>query len=262
MYYTYIYLDPRKPGRYSYKDIGLLFEPIYVGKGKNNRYKAHLFNYKKHYNPLFGNKLNKIINCGLEPIYIIRNHNSEELAINDEVSLISLIGRKTQNKGPLLNLTNGGDGISGHFHSASVKAKISIASKARILSPQSRLKISQTLKGHLVSNDTRKKISKACKGNVRTKEQLLKSALSNTGQKRTPETKRKISIANSGSKNWKAKAFQYRLIDPYKNIIICNGNLTKVIKSNRLVYHTLMKNINSDFSIRDGRCKGWKCEKI
>jgi hypothetical protein len=33
MHYLYMYLDPRKPGRFSYLNkISLLFEPIYVGK--------------------------------------------------------------------------------------------------------------------------------------------------------------------------------------------------------------------------------------
>ena len=41
-FYVYIYLDPRKPGRYCYEEVSFLFEPIYVGKGKNNRYKTHL----------------------------------------------------------------------------------------------------------------------------------------------------------------------------------------------------------------------------
>jgi hypothetical protein len=36
IFYNYIYLDPRKPGRYTFKNLNfsLLFEPFYVGKGK------------------------------------------------------------------------------------------------------------------------------------------------------------------------------------------------------------------------------------
>ena len=38
IYYNYVYLDPRKPGRYIYDDINVsfLYEPYYVGKGKIN----------------------------------------------------------------------------------------------------------------------------------------------------------------------------------------------------------------------------------
>lgn len=41
-YYTYIYLDPRKPGKYEYtlkneETIRFDYEPFYVGKGTGNR---------------------------------------------------------------------------------------------------------------------------------------------------------------------------------------------------------------------------------
>jgi len=32
MFYVYIYLDPRKPGRYVYGDYCFLYEPFYVWK--------------------------------------------------------------------------------------------------------------------------------------------------------------------------------------------------------------------------------------
>ena len=37
MHYVYAYLDPRKPGKYSYKglNVSFLYEPFYIGKGKN-----------------------------------------------------------------------------------------------------------------------------------------------------------------------------------------------------------------------------------
>ncbi len=64
---VYVFLNPSKPGSYKYNDIEFQFEPIYVGKGKINRPKNHLFRYKngKSY---FYNKLKKIIGQGHEPM--------------------------------------------------------------------------------------------------------------------------------------------------------------------------------------------------
>ena len=47
IYYTYVYLDTRKSGFYSYSGLNnerfvFNYEPFYIGKGKNNRFKDHL----------------------------------------------------------------------------------------------------------------------------------------------------------------------------------------------------------------------------
>ena len=49
-YYVYIYLDPRKPGKYYYPnmDVCFLFEPFYVGKGKNKQMYSHLKETKEN----------------------------------------------------------------------------------------------------------------------------------------------------------------------------------------------------------------------
>ena len=38
-FYVYCYMDPRKPGKYTYDglDICFLYEPFYIGSGKNNK---------------------------------------------------------------------------------------------------------------------------------------------------------------------------------------------------------------------------------
>lgn len=69
-YYVYAYLDTRKPGKYIYDDLNFEYEPIYVGKGKNRRYKNHL-SLRNTMNNHFYYKLNKIINEGFEPSIII-----------------------------------------------------------------------------------------------------------------------------------------------------------------------------------------------
>ena len=52
-FYVYALLDPRKPGRYEYKDICFLYEPFYIGKGCGDRAKIHFEKgeIKRNYNP-------------------------------------------------------------------------------------------------------------------------------------------------------------------------------------------------------------------
>lgn len=110
-FYNYIYLDPRKPGRYTYSTISFLFEPFYVGKGKNNRYKEHLLNIRKDHmitlNALFYNKLKKITSERVPYIVKINFTDSEVDAYTEEVRLITEIGSSNIseiNDGPLTNI--------------------------------------------------------------------------------------------------------------------------------------------------------------
>jgi hypothetical protein len=119
-YYIYIYLDPRKYGKCCYENFSFLYKPIYVGKGKNNRYKL---NYKR--NEFFKNKINKIKKLGLEPIVFKLYENlNEEKSFEFEKNLIKEIGRLDLGTGPLLNMTDGGEGISGYKHTEKNKNRI------------------------------------------------------------------------------------------------------------------------------------------
>jgi hypothetical protein len=119
-FYIYIYLDQRKSGRYCYNDVCFLFEPIYVGKGKNKRIKN--INGR---NPFFKNKINKIKNLELEPIVFKLFENlSEKVSFELEEKLIKEIGRIDLGTGPLLNMTDGGEGTSGHIVSEETKELI------------------------------------------------------------------------------------------------------------------------------------------
>jgi len=116
-FYIYIYLDPRKLGKYCYSDICFLFEPFYVGKGKNERWKDNRGRSK-----IFKNKINKIKESGLEPIVFKLYENlNENNSFILECQLIKLIGRKQLNNGTLINLTNGGEGGSGLILSDKLK---------------------------------------------------------------------------------------------------------------------------------------------
>ena len=208
IFYTYIYLDPRKMGSYKYGNYEFEAEPFYVGKGKGNRCNEHLFE-AKHYIVLkwIGNKhkyykIRNILKSGFEPIILkIEKELNEQAALDLEIWMIWAIGRSDLKLGPLTNHTDGGEcpmyrkglppwniGIS-----ATKKAKqdMSIAQKRRFASPEARkilsdqikgkkhsvetkIKMSNSRKGHTVSEDTRKKISETLKSKKRSEEDKQK----------------------------------------------------------------------------------------
>jgi len=114
MYYVYLYLDPRKKGSYSYGDFHFEYEPFYVGKGIRDRYLSHLRiarGTRKGKNNKIISKIKSIINDGSEPIIFkfLENLNKDEYN-TQEIYLIKSIGKCCDNSGPLLNITDGGDG--------------------------------------------------------------------------------------------------------------------------------------------------------
>ena len=178
MYYVYVYLDPRKPGVYKYSgDFKFNFEPFYVGKGKKRRMKHHIWEAKtesQHWcNPHKKAKIKKIISQNLKPeIKIIFETDNEREAFEKEKNTIAAIGRHPI--GPLTNMTDGGDGISGYKQSEETKRKIG-----------------QSNSGKKRTKDQLKSMSERVKG----------SNHPFYGGKRSEEVKKKVSIANSGSRN-------------------------------------------------------------
>lgn len=114
-FYSYIYYDPSRNN-----------EPIYVGKGHGKRAWQHLSIKKTH---PFIQRLQYMRRNGIEPIIGFYAGLDEEFCILLEQELISHFGRKDLGKGPLLNLTDGGEGSSGLVISEDTRKKLSIAKK-------------------------------------------------------------------------------------------------------------------------------------
>lgn len=147
-FYVYCLLDPRKPGPFRYGKWVFTHEPFYVGKGSNDRAFDHL-KETSSYNPFKGRVIRKILKEELELIVTIKKkHLSEIDAFELEKSLISKIGRRQLKLGPLTNLTDGGEGVSGKVWSNVERLKQSIRQKKRHAnkSDQDILNFSNTIK--------------------------------------------------------------------------------------------------------------------
>jgi rubrerythrin len=148
VFYCYVLLDPRKPGPFCYGKLKFDFEPFYVGKGTGKRCERHVTSAVR--DPLSGNrhKKNKILNILRSGLDVVvhkgQNLYDEAGAHLVERKLIALIGRKDLKKGPLTNLTDGGEGSvnvaqvvrdtigsknSQAYHSKSAKEKRAFARK-------------------------------------------------------------------------------------------------------------------------------------
>jgi len=192
-FYTYIYLDPRNPGKYIYGDYIFEFEPFYIGKGKYEQHLTHLNEaknflkkstidvQKKCSNSYKIFKIRKIINSGLEPIILkVEENLSEQQSFDLEIWLIWAIGRNDLKTGPLSNLTSGGEGCSGYIKSIETRKKLSESQKGershmwgKHHSSETKKKMSLSRRGEKnplygvhPSTETRKKMSEKKKGYV------------------------------------------------------------------------------------------------
>ena len=151
-HYIYCYLDPRKSGIFIYDNLVFNFEPIYIGMGKNKRIEKHLCPcyLKNRKNLFFYNVLNKILSENIEPIrYKLYQNLTDVEALKLEIEYIKLIGRSDQNKGPLCNLTDGGEGggaMKNRNHSIETKQKMSKSAKGRKFSEEHKKKLSEARK--------------------------------------------------------------------------------------------------------------------
>lgn len=123
--------------------------PCYVGKGKGNRWVRHQ-GRSKHCNKHLGSIIDQARRIGKElPRIKVAENLPEEEAFRLEKILIGMIGRGKF--GPLVNLTDGGDGLSGYMPSAELIERQAQTRRGRKLTPQWKAKISASLKGRKMS---------------------------------------------------------------------------------------------------------------
>lgn len=153
-FYVYIYFDPTKKGNYVYGNYNFEMEPFYIGKGKNKQLYTHLAESKNitddnkltnKYKTYKIRKIQRLIKT--DPIIKIFKRNlKEQDAFELEIDLILRIGKKIDNTGPLTNITNGGEGLSGYKPTLEDNLKNSISTKKYFSNKENRKKQSLLIK--------------------------------------------------------------------------------------------------------------------
>lgn len=166
--------------------------PRYIGKGKRARWNWHE-NRSDPYNWMKNEFIEQtFIMLGEIPKIKVREHLSHEMAVEIEIALIKAIGRFPD--GPLLNLTDGGEGVPGATQSDYTREAISFAQRGVPETPEARTRIREAAQ----RPERRKKISEALTGIPQSPEHREKNRLKSLGTKHSEETKKKMSASRSG----------------------------------------------------------------
>lgn len=202
-FYVYVYMDPNKVGKYQYEGLNLsfLYEPFYIGKGHNTRDMIHFKSYRLNKKTFMSNRINKIMKSGKNPIVIRLYENlTEDESFDKEILLIDKIGKRITNKGPLVNLVDGGEGVTGLVHSLESRKKMSCKGEKH---PNWRKKLKES---------TKKKISERLKLNnpMHKKEVSEKVRQKNLG--RDPWNKGQSETREDVIKKMSEKKIKYKSI--------------------------------------------------
>lgn len=237
-FYIYIYLDPRKQGNFTYDDYKFEHEPFYIGKGKDKRCEDHLYEWSLKSRTLKNNKIKSLLRNDKKPIIIkLIESLTEEEAFSFERKIIKLIGRLDLKLGPLLNMTDGGDGSSGKITNEKTKAIIS----------------KSLLDKKIVrSKETKDKISKA-----------------NTNREYSEDYINHLREIRKGPKL--SHRNKYLIISPsgVKNELLGKLELSEFINKNELSIRKMIECINKDVitekdiknkNTKTNNCLGWKIE--
>ena len=112
-YYVYCLFDSSRRVNYENPslDFCFIYEPFYVGKGKDKRIKAHFMPSSLRMDSFKNNKIKKILESGGEVLSeVLARDLMEDEAYTQEQSIITKIGRRDMGNGPLTNLSDGGYG--------------------------------------------------------------------------------------------------------------------------------------------------------
>lgn len=171
-----------EPRFYVYVLFRLNGTPCYVGKGSGPRWKKHYNSHNLH--------LRAIVKKDGELIAVkVRVNLSECEAFEVEKTLIATLGRE-QVGGLLVNLTDGGEGVSGHIRSLEMRERDRFKAIGKSPSEEARARMSAAGKGRPKSAETKAKMSVAAR--AMTPEHRKRISAAKLGKARSLETREKI----------------------------------------------------------------------
>lgn len=143
-------------------------EIFYVGKGSGRRVWHHIWQARNTNNNSY--KLNVIRQIERENnqvgIAFIRDELTEDDAFMWECFWIAEYGRRDLGTGCLANLTDGGDGVSGHKHSDKTKRLMADTKKGQTMKEEIKRKISESMKGRVRGPYRKHQSSKNCSSEI------------------------------------------------------------------------------------------------
>lgn len=149
---------------YVYRHIRLdKNEPFYIGIGRTEKY-ARAFSKMSRSKQWKG-----IANRGYE-VEIILDDLTWDEACEKEKEFIALYGRIDLKTGPLINFTDGGEGLKNYVYTEEARKNMSLGQmgnqkwKLRKITDETRRKISQANKGRVMSQEFRDKLSERFRG--------------------------------------------------------------------------------------------------
>lgn len=175
--------------------------PFYVGVGTQRRLLAHEEEAKRHTGRR-GRKhatIRKIWRTGGVVRYQIAGwFDVWEDALAVEVRLIAEIGRADLGKGPLTNLTDGGEGAPGVIPSEETRRRMGAIHKGRVFSEERRRRMAEGRRGILHTPEARARMSAVHMGKSNgphSSETRAKIAASQIGKAVSLESRARMSVA-------------------------------------------------------------------